>query len=72
MGRALDMERVAQELEAERRGKVSSRAGYFGALQLAAEVAARFRVPDGIDCPSDLSWSEQGKISVKSSFTSTK
>jgi hypothetical protein len=43
----LDMERIAKELGAERRGKVSAPGGYFGALQLTAEIAARFRVPEG-------------------------
>jgi hypothetical protein len=55
----LDMERIAKELGAERRGKVAARGGYFGALQLAAEVAARFRVPPGGGRPTDPSWSEQ-------------
>ena len=59
MGAPLDMERIAKELGAERRGKVSPRGGYFGALQLAAEVAARFRVPEGGGRPTDPSWSEQ-------------
>ncbi len=59
MGTSLDMERIAKELGAERRGKVSSRGGYFGALQLAAEVAARFRVPEGGGRATDPSWSEQ-------------
>ena len=36
----LDMDRIARDLGAERRGKVVSRGGYFGAVQLAAEVAA--------------------------------
>lgn len=43
----LDIERIAKLLGAERRGKVSAGGGYFGALQVAAEVAARFRVSDG-------------------------
>lgn len=55
----LDMERIARELGAERRGKVAPRAGYFGALQLAAEVAARFRSPEGGGRATDPSWSEQ-------------
>lgn len=55
----LDMERIAKQLGAERRGKVSTRGGYFGALQLAAEVMARFRVPEGGGRPTDPSWSEQ-------------
>src|SRR5260370_23558550 len=59
MGETLDMERIAQTLGAERRGKVSARGGYFGALQLAAEVAARFRVPEGGGRATDPSWSEQ-------------
>jgi hypothetical protein len=59
MGASLDMERIAKELSAERRGKVSAGGGYFGALQLAAEVAARFRVPEGGGRPTDPSWSEQ-------------
>jgi hypothetical protein len=59
MGANLDMERIAKALGAERRGKVSPRGGYFGALQLAAEVAARFRVPEGGGRATDPSWSEQ-------------
>ena len=59
MGATLDMDRIAKELGAERRGKVSPRGGYFGALQLAAEVAARFRVPEGGGRATDPSWSEQ-------------
>lgn len=59
MGASLDMERIANELGAERSGKVAARGGYFGALQLAADVAARFRVPDGGGRPTDPSWSEQ-------------
>jgi hypothetical protein len=59
MGATLDMERIAKELGAERRGKISARGGYFGALQLAAEVAARFRVPEGGGRATDPSWSEQ-------------
>jgi len=59
MGTTLDMKRIAEELGAERRGKVSPRGGYFGALQLAAEVSARFRVPEGGGRATDPSWSEQ-------------
>src|SRR4051812_44504621 len=53
------MDRIAKDLGAERRGKVASRGGYFGAVQLAAEVAARLRVPDGGGRATDPSWSEQ-------------
>jgi hypothetical protein len=59
MAESLDMDRIAKELGAERRGKVSSRGGYFGALQLAAEVATRFRVPPGGGRATDPTWTEQ-------------
>lgn len=59
MNPPLDMDRIAKDLGAERRGKVASRGGYFGALQLAAEVAARFRTPEGGGRPTDPSWMEQ-------------
>jgi len=56
------MEHIPKELGAERGGKVSSRGGYFGALQLAAEVASRFVVPEGGGHPTDRSWSEERLI----------
>ncbi|HEX4592275.1 MAG TPA: hypothetical protein VH120_20235 [Gemmataceae bacterium] len=59
MSTPLDIDRIAKNLGAERRGKVASRGGYFGAVQLAAEVAARFRVPEGGGRPTDPSWKEQ-------------
>jgi len=59
MGANLDMERIAKALGAERRGKVSVSGGYFGALQLAAEIATRFRVPENGGRSTDPSWSEQ-------------
>jgi hypothetical protein len=59
MRTVLNMDRIAREFGAERRGKVSARGGYFGALQLAAEVSARFRVPERGGRPTDPSWSEQ-------------
>ena len=59
MSTPLDMERIAKDLGAERRGKVVSRGGYFGAVQLAADVTARFRVPEGGGRATDPSWDEQ-------------
>src|SRR3954470_895101 len=59
MGAKLDMEQIAKVLGAQRRGKLTAAGGYFGAVQLAAEVAARFRVPQGGGRPTDPSWSEQ-------------
>jgi len=62
MSTPLDMDQIAKDLGAERRGKVASQGGYFGAVQLAAEVAARFRVPVGGGRPTDPSWNEQRLI----------
>ena len=59
MGTTLDLDRIAKGLGAERGGKVSAAGGYFGALQLAAEVTSRFRVPEGGGRPTDPAWSEQ-------------
>ena len=59
MGANLDMDRIAKAMGAERRGKVTARGGYFGALELAAEVAARFRVPESGGRATEPSWSEQ-------------
>ena len=43
----VDVDKIAKGLGAERRGKVSVSGGQFGAMQLVAEVQARFRVPTG-------------------------
>src|ERR1051326_244932 len=59
MSAKLDMDRIAEQLGAQRRGKVSARGGYFGAVELAAEVASRFRVPEGGGRATDPKWTEQ-------------
>jgi hypothetical protein len=55
----LDMDRIARALGAERRGAVSAGGGYFGAMQLLAEIEARFRVPSGGGRPTDPRWTER-------------
>ena len=65
MDATLDMARIARELGAVRRGKVAASGGYFGALQLAAEVALRFQVAEESGTPPDPSWSEQRLIQVE-------
>src|SRR6266852_4667243 len=55
----LDMDKIARGLGAERRGKVSASGGYFGAMQLLADIEARFRVPSGGGRPTDASWTER-------------
>jgi len=55
----LDMDKIAKGLGAERRGKVTASGGYFGAMQLLADVEARFRVPSGGGRPTNPSWTER-------------
>jgi hypothetical protein len=55
----LDMDRIAKGLRAQRRGKVTATVGYFGAMQVVAEVEARFRVPRGGGRPTDPQWTER-------------
>ena len=55
----LDMDKIARGLGARRRGKVNASGGHFGALQLAAEVAAQFRFPPGGGRATDPRWTER-------------
>jgi hypothetical protein len=55
----LDMEKIAKGLGAERRGKVAATGGYFGAMQLLADVEAQFRVPAGGGRRTDPRWTER-------------
>jgi hypothetical protein len=59
MKRQLDMDKIAKGLGAKRRGKVAARGGYFGAMQLVADVEAKFRVPAGGGRPTDPRWTER-------------
>ena len=55
----LEMDKIARGLGAERRGKVTASGGYFGAMQLLADIEARFRVPAGGGRPTDPRWTER-------------
>ena len=55
----LDMDKIAKKLGADRRGKVGAHSGYFGAMQIAADVGARFRVPAGGGRATDPRWTER-------------
>lgn len=55
----LDMNKIAKALGAERRGKVEAGGGYFGAMQIVAEVQARFRAPVGGGRSTDPKWTER-------------
>jgi len=60
----LNMDKIARVLGAERKGKVSAQGGYFGAQQLAAEVQARFRVPEGGGRATDPGLTERRQVSL--------
>jgi hypothetical protein len=63
MGAKLDMDKITKGLGAvERRGRVSSRSGYFGATQLAAEVKARFKTPASGGRATDPTWTERRQV----------
>src|SRR5256885_11719861 len=55
----LDMDKIARALGAERRGKITASGGYFGAMQLLADIEERFRVPSGGGRPTDPRWTER-------------
>ena len=59
MRRGLAMDKIARGLGATRRGKVSAARGYFGALQLLADIEARFRVPPGGGRATDPGWTQR-------------
>ena len=58
----LDMDRIAQALGAKRRGEVRVAGGWFGAVQLAAEVQERFYTPAGGGRRTEPSWTERRLI----------
>jgi len=53
------MDKIARGLRAERKGRVSAGGGYFGAMQLLAEIETRFRVPVGGGRATDPHWTER-------------
>ncbi len=59
MKNQLDMDKIARGLGAERRGKVIVSGGYFGAMQLLAEIEARFRIPSSGGRSTDPAWTER-------------
>ena len=61
----LDMEKIAKGLGAKRRGKVAAGGGFFGALQVAEEVRARFRVPAKGGRATDPTWTERRLVPLK-------
>src|SRR5437667_4220672 len=58
------MGRIAKELGADRKGKVAASGGYFGAMQLVADIEARLLVPAGGGRRTDPQWTERRLIPI--------
>jgi hypothetical protein len=54
-----NLDKIAKALGAERKGHVTSKGGYFGALQLLAEIEDRFKVPETGGRATDPRWTER-------------
>ena len=59
MKKQLDMDKIARGLGAERRGRVAAEGGYFGAMELLADIEARFSAPAGGGRRTDPRWTER-------------
>jgi hypothetical protein len=55
----LDMDKIAKVLGAERRGEVRAGSGHFGAMQVVAEIQARFQAPTGGGRSTDPTWTDR-------------
>ena len=55
----LDMNKIAKALGAERRGEVGATSGHFGAMQVVAEIQARFQAPVGGGRSTDPTWTDR-------------
>ena len=63
--RALDQAKLARNLGSQPRGRVPAKSGYFGALELAAEVRRRFKSPAGGGRPTDPDWTAKRLIPMR-------
>ncbi len=59
MKKRLDLDQIASGLGAQRRGEIKASGGYFGAVQLGAEVAGRFHVLPRGGRATDPGWTER-------------
>jgi hypothetical protein len=59
MRKQVDLDKIAKGLGARRLGPQEAKGGYFGALQLVADVRARFKTPRGGGRPTDPAWTER-------------
>ena len=63
--RGLDHAKLARNLGSDPRGRVSAQSGYFGALQLAAEVRRRFKPPASGGRATDRRWTFKRLVPVR-------
>lgn len=63
--RALDHAKLARHLGSQARGRVSAKSGYFGALELAAEVRRRFKAPASGGRATDPGWTAKRLIPMR-------
>ena len=61
----VDIDKIAKRMGATRRGPVVARSGYFGAMELLAEVQSRFQVPSTGGRATDPSLTVQRQISLQ-------
>ncbi len=61
----VNINKIAKGLGAVRRGRVESRSGYFGAMELLAEVQRRFQVPTTGGRATDRSLTVQRQIALR-------
>ncbi len=59
MKKPVDIEKIAKGLGAHRLGVQQAKGGYFGAMQLVADVKTRFRTPKGGGRPTDPEWTQR-------------
>jgi hypothetical protein len=61
----VNIDKIAKKLGATRRGRVEARSGYFGAMELVAEVQRRFNVPPTGGRATDASLTVQRQIALQ-------
>ena len=61
----LDMDKITRGLGAERRGKVAPSGGYFGAMQIVADIEARIRGAARGGGPTAPNWTKKRLVRLK-------
>lgn len=62
----LDIDRIARRLGGEPKGEVPAGHGFFGALELLAEVRSRFQTPSNGGRSTDPAWDERRLVPLAS------